>query len=131
MQARAGQKRSALTRYKVLARLGGERPLASLLEVSPETGRTHQIRVHLASLGHPLVGDLLYGSGRVRRGSGESSHKTVLEGFPRHALHAARLRLRHPRDGAWVEYEAPLAADLQALLENLRRPDASVSADGT
>lgn len=119
MQARVGQTREARTRYEVLASFGGARASASLLQLAPETGRTHQIRVHLASLGHPLVGDALYGNRRARRGT-PAAEKSVLEAFPRHALHASSLRLRHPRDGSWVEYVAPLAPDMRALLRDLQ-----------
>ena len=115
MQARDGQSREARTRYTVLSELGGEHRVASLVQVAPETGRTHQIRVHLASLGHPLVGDAVYGNGRARRGT-PPAEKAVLESFPRHALHAASLRLRHPQDGRWVDFVAPLAPDMRALL---------------
>ncbi len=119
MQARVGQTREACTRYAVLASFGENPPVASLVELTPETGRTHQIRVHLASLGHPLVGDAVYGNGRARRGTG-AAQKAVLEAFPRHALHAASLRLRHPEDGRWVEFVAPLAPDMQRLIRDLQ-----------
>lgn len=119
MQARAGQSREARTRYTVLASFGGERHTASLIRLAPETGRTHQIRVHLASVGHPLVGDAVYGSGRARRGT-PAAHKAILDAFPRHALHASSLRLRHPQDGRWIEFAAPLAPDMQRLLRDLQ-----------
>ena len=119
MQARVGQSREARTRYAVLGRFGGSRGVASLIEARPETGRTHQIRVHLASVGHPLVGDSVYGGGRARRGT-PAALKARLEAFPRHALHAARLRLRHPEDGRWVEFCAPLAPDLRTLVRDLQ-----------
>jgi 23S rRNA pseudouridine1911/1915/1917 synthase len=127
MQARAGQQRPALTRYSVLAAFGGEHRIASLLSLTPESGRTHQIRVHLASVGHPLVGDSLYGSGRARRGA-SAGDRALLESFPRQALHAASLRLRHPQDGRWVEFAAPLAADMRELLAAMQaRRDAPAS----
>lgn len=98
----------ARTRYRVLARCAG----ATLLECSLDTGRTHQIRVHLASIGHPLVGDPAYGP---RRASGQAA----LDAFPRQALHAARLALLHPETGAPCEWGAALPADFAALLEAL------------
>jgi 23S rRNA pseudouridine1911/1915/1917 synthase len=98
--------RRALTRYKVAKRFAG----ASLLECSLETGRTHQIRVHMQSLGHPLVGDPVY-----RRGRGAEA--TTLG---RQALHAARLEFTHPVSGARWRFEAPLPEDFRLLLESLR-----------
>jgi 23S rRNA pseudouridine1911/1915/1917 synthase len=86
---------------------------ATLLECRLETGRTHQIRVHLASIGHPLAGDPVYG----RRRSGDAR----LDAFPRQALHAWRLALRHPATGAALAWESPLPADVGQLLDELRR----------
>jgi len=95
--------RQAITRYRVLERF--ER--ATLLRCRLETGRTHQIRVHLGSLGHPLVGDAVYG-----KRSGIA--------FPRQALHAERLRLLHPQSRKELEWQVDPPADLQALIEQLR-----------
>jgi 23S rRNA pseudouridine1911/1915/1917 synthase len=99
----------ARTRYRVLERLDG----ATLLAVTLETGRTHQVRVHMQAIGHPVVGDPTYGF-RARRDG-------PLERFPRQALHAARLGLVHPATGRECEWRAPLPEDLRALLEQLRR----------
>ncbi len=99
----------ARTRYRVLERLAG----ATLLAVSLETGRTHQIRVHMQAIGHPLVGDPTYG--RRARGDDPLAH------VPRQALHAARLGLVHPASGREREWRAPLPEDLRAVLERLRR----------
>jgi 23S rRNA pseudouridine1911/1915/1917 synthase len=98
--------RPARTEYRVLSR---HRALAecALLECSLETGRTHQIRVHLASIGHPLIGDPWYGQRRPTLG------------LERPFLHAAHLEFDHPSDGARVAFESPLAPDLQALLATL------------
>ncbi|MBL8486191.1 MAG: 23S rRNA pseudouridine(1911/1915/1917) synthase RluD [Rhodocyclaceae bacterium] len=101
--------REARTHYECREEFGG----ASLLECRLETGRTHQIRVHMARLGHPLVGDPVYG--RQRTGD------ALLDDFPRQALHAWRLALRHPAGGQEMAWESPLPADLAALLECLRR----------
>ena len=87
--------RPAVTHYQVLERF----PAHTLLAVRLETGRTHQIRVHLAHLRHPLVGDTLYGA-RPRLPKGASRPwSTALQGFPRQALHAIRLGLDHPETG--------------------------------
>ena len=96
--------RDARTSYRVLREVGGR----TLLEVRPQTGRTHQIRVHLASIGHPITGDALYG----RRGDAPVA---------RQFLHARRLAFLHPRTGERLELEAPLAEDLQQALEALER----------
>jgi len=93
--------RSARTRYQVLERLRGH----SLLRLDLETGRTHQIRVHLAALGHPVAGDRDYGGGRAA---------------PRPMLHAWRLRLLHPRTGEEMSFEAAPPADFEAFLDSLR-----------
>jgi 23S rRNA pseudouridine1911/1915/1917 synthase len=95
--------KSARTHYEVVERFG----VATLLSCRLETGRTHQIRVHLASLGHPLVGDPAYG----KRGP---------IAFARQALHAARLGLVHPVTGRACEWNAPLPADFSSLLDTLR-----------
>jgi 23S rRNA pseudouridine1911/1915/1917 synthase len=90
----------------------------SLLSLKPKTGRTHQIRVHLADLGCPLVGDRVYG----RRRSGgfiRAAEFGWLDAFPRQALHAQRLKISHPRSGAPMEFQAPLWADMAQLLDLL------------
>jgi len=99
----------ALTRYRVLARFAA----ATLLECSLATGRTHQIRVHMHSMGHPLVGDPVY------RDRGRARADPHLERFSRQALHAARLSFTHPASGAIVSFEARVPEDLRALLEKL------------
>jgi 23S rRNA pseudouridine1911/1915/1917 synthase len=111
--------KDALSYYEVLERFRG----FALVRIQPRTGRTHQIRVHLASVGCPVVADRLYG-GRERftladlvpdlpRGEDE-----IL--IARQALHAFRLRFRHPRKGEWLEVEAPLPPDIRRALEALR-----------
>ena len=96
---------------------------ASLLECVLATGRTHQIRVHLASIGHPLVGDPVY----LRRVPGAAKGlaagpRGALLDFPRQALHAARLGFAHPRTGAALSFEQPLPEDFATLLESLTGP---------
>ena len=106
---------SAVTHFEI-----GQRYQAhTALKIRLETGRTHQIRVHMAHLRHPLVGDPVYG-GRPRfpAGAGEALRER-LGSFPRQALHAARLGFDHPRDGRPMVWEAPLPDDLQDLLDAL------------
>lgn len=106
-----GAQRDAVTMYKVLAgrayEAGGPEPV-SYVEVYPKTGRTHQIRVHFASVGRPIVGDVLYGSGREN-----------LLGFGRLALHALSLGVRHP-NGEDMLFKAPLPPDFVAAEGELR-----------
>jgi 23S rRNA pseudouridine1911/1915/1917 synthase len=83
------------------------------------TGRTHQIRVHLASIGHPVVGDATYGGTRAPS-SRRAAARDVLRSLERPALHAARLAFTHPATGKRVAFVAPLPADILATLERLR-----------
>jgi 23S rRNA pseudouridine1911/1915/1917 synthase len=119
-QARVGQRRHALTRYERLEFYGRTPVVAARVRAFPETGRTHQIRVHLASIGHPVLGDPLYGGGRAPRGV-DPRARAVVESFPRHALHAASIELRHPDDGRVVAFHAPLPEDMRELIAALRR----------
>ncbi len=106
----------AVTHYRVIERL----PAHTFLKVELETGRTHQIRVHLAHIRHPLVGDPLYG-GRPRLPKGGTEDQIrALQGFRRQALHAVRLRLTHPVSGQVLEWEAPIPEDFRGLLSALR-----------
>jgi 23S rRNA pseudouridine1911/1915/1917 synthase len=93
---------------------------AALVECRPVTGRTHQIRVHLAHIGHALVGDQVY-AGRQWRGIGDAARAARCQAFPRQALHAWRLTVTHPATGETMTFEAPLPDDLAALLADLRR----------
>jgi 23S rRNA pseudouridine1911/1915/1917 synthase len=105
MSVRAPRGREARSRYELVESLRG----AALLRVRIFTGRTHQVRVHLASIGHPIAGDATYGGRRV-----------PLPGLVRPALHAARLAFTHPGTGERLEFTSPLPGDLQAVLEGLR-----------
>ena len=91
---------------------------AALLEVGLETGRTHQIRVHLAELGHPLLGDALYGGAR----KGDAQVKAVAARLGRQGLHAWKLGFPHPRDGRWIRAEAPVPTDLALAVAALEEP---------
>jgi 23S rRNA pseudouridine1911/1915/1917 synthase len=108
--------REAITHYRVVERFRHH----TYVRVNLETGRTHQIRVHMAYLHHPLVGDPTYG-GRLRLPAGCSpALQEALRSFKRQALHAGVLGLIHPEHGAALQWEAPLPTDMQQLLEALR-----------
>jgi len=104
--------RESVTHYRVIKRFRAH----THVRVQLETGRTHQIRVHLAHAGYPIVGDRVYG-GRLTLPKGASEElRTALRAFPRQALHAARLQLDHPVTGRPLECRAPLPADMRQLL---------------
>jgi len=110
----------AVTRFRVRRRFAAH----ALCEASPETGRQHQIRVHFAHLGHPILGDKLYGAGEslfMRACEGPLTPELLasFDGLARHALHAHRLTFPHPVTGARITVESPLPADLQAVIEEL------------
>ena len=108
--------RPAVTHFRIEERFRGH----TLLRVRLETGRTHQIRVHLAHVGLPIAGDPDYG-GRRRQVAGASTEvQGALQGFRRQALHAQRLTLTHPETGERLAFEAPVPQDLRALLAVLR-----------
>jgi 23S rRNA pseudouridine1911/1915/1917 synthase len=121
--------RSAVSHYEVIRQLATRFGKFTLVRVRIETGRTHQIRVHMASIGHPVVGDTLYGA------AGQLTDQVALNAAPskaarrnaqperlklgRNFLHAARLEFAHPLTGKPVELEAPLPAELDAFLDQL------------
>ncbi len=116
--------RRAVTHYTVRERFD-ERPdataLASLVECRLETGRTHQIRVHMAHIGHPLVGDRDYGSAfRSKANALQQPLKGIVSAFPRQALHARLLAFRHPTTQIILRFEAPLPDDMAELLSAFR-----------
>jgi 23S rRNA pseudouridine1911/1915/1917 synthase len=113
MSARARRSREAVTRIVRAEHLGR---VLTLVQVAIHTGRTHQIRVHLSAIGHPIVGDPLYG-GVHRRVPGDIRAITRLE---RPFLHAARLVFHHPADGRRMEFTSPLPADLERVLDAVR-----------
>ena len=116
--------RRAVTRYEVLATYpkGEAKPVASLLRLTLETGRTHQVRVHLAHIGHPLLGDMTYGAGfkASARKLGEEA-QTALAALGRQALHAAELAFVHPVTGKRLRFASPLPADMARLAAALER----------
>jgi 23S rRNA pseudouridine1911/1915/1917 synthase len=114
--------REAVTHYRLAERFRAH----TLLRVQLETGRTHQIRVHLAQQGYPLVGDPLYGGRRQLTAGTAPAVRAALGAFRRQALHAARLELKHPASGAALTFEAPLPADLADLLAVLREDAATL-----
>jgi 23S rRNA pseudouridine1911/1915/1917 synthase len=114
MTTRGSGGRRALSRYRVLAEVPG----FALVGVTILTGRTHQVRVHLAEIGHPIVGDLTYAGDRTR-GLGNARHRTLIRGLGRPALHARRLRLSHPADGRPLTFVAPWPRDLEELWTGL------------
>lgn len=107
MSIHARRGRPAMSRYQVVAEHGG----VSLVRLFPETGRTHQLRVHLAALGHPIVGDKVYGSPGALRDLAPTTRT-----FPRQALHAESLQFHHPVSGAGLTITAPYPADFARLL---------------
>ena len=115
MSARARRSREAVTR---IVRAEHVHPAVTLAQIAIHTGRTHQIRVHLSAIGHPIVGDALYG-GVHRRVPGDIRAVTHLQ---RPFLHAARLSFTHPTDGRRMEFTSELPTDLQQVLDELRGP---------
>ncbi|WP_089268612.1 RluA family pseudouridine synthase [Puniceibacterium sediminis] len=115
-----GQGRHAVTRARVLESFGTP-PTLALLECRLETGRTHQIRVHMAHIGHGLVGDPTYGGRRKLAASAVSPEAAeAVQRFSRQALHAAELGFKHPVSGEWMQFEAPLPEDMENLIAHLR-----------
>jgi 23S rRNA pseudouridine1911/1915/1917 synthase len=113
--------RAAVTHYRVLARFAAH----SFIAVRLQTGRTHQIRVHMGHAGFPLLGDPTYG-GRPRLPAGATPDLlAALQGFRRQALHASGIRFQHPASGEWLEFRAPLPADMHALLAELAGSEAT------
>ena len=114
----------AITHYEVLERFHEGQDataLASLVDCHLETGRTHQIRVHMAHIGHPLLGDAVYGGGfKTKANLLPEAAKQVLNSFTRQALHAYMLQFEHPRTGEVMRFEAPLPDDMEELAAALR-----------
>jgi 23S rRNA pseudouridine1911/1915/1917 synthase len=124
MAVRKGGK-EAVTHYEVLEKFAGHdgKPVASLIECELETGRTHQIRVHLAKAGHPLLGDSVYGAGfQSKAALLPQKARGALKALNRQALHAFRLAFSHPRTGKLLDFESKLPKELAALEKSFKKP---------
>ncbi|RIX98728.1 RluA family pseudouridine synthase [Aureimonas flava] len=113
--------RHAVTHFEVLERFGSEGANASLIACILETGRTHQIRVHMSHIGHPLIGDDVYGAHFRTKSRKLGEVGEIVAAFPRQALHAFRLAFEHPVTGEPMAFETELPEDMQELLEALAR----------
>ena len=115
--------KQAITKYKVIERIysGVSKMAFTFVELFPKTGRTHQLRVHMSSLGHPIVGDKMYGGGPLYRSQLQGHHDRA-EGplITRQALHAHTIEFRHPRTGKQMTLTAPLPKDFENTLKELR-----------
>lgn len=111
----------AVTHYETIERLG----YVSVVKCVLETGRTHQIRVHMRHIGHPLFNDARYGGDQVLRGVPSATYKAFVRGCmdlcPRQALHARTLGFRHPHTGEEMDFSAPIPDDMQALIDRWRK----------
>ena len=111
----------AVTHYRVLERFG----FVTFVECRLETGRTHQIRVHMSRLGHPIFNDERYGGNEIRKGTIYSKYRQFInncfELCPRQALHAKTLGFVHPRTGEWLQFDSAVPEDMTALLEKWRK----------
>jgi 23S rRNA pseudouridine1911/1915/1917 synthase len=105
--------RTAVTHYRVVRRLDTKFGKFTLLDIKIDTGRTHQIRVHLSAMGHPVVGDTMYGAPRQARG------KNAVIGLERNFLHAAELQFQHPRSGEMFALKSELPDELQAFMRKV------------
>ncbi len=110
----------AVTHWRVIERFG----YVTLIECKLETGRTHQIRIHMKSIGHPLFNDSSYGGNRIVKGTSFTKYKQFIDNCfdlcPRQSLHAKTLGIKHPTTGHWMEFTSELPNDMQALLEKWR-----------
>ena len=117
--------RQAVTHFTVLERFGAQKDgsfTASLVECRLETGRTHQIRVHMAHIGHPLIGDRDYGQAfRTKANRLSEPLSGLVSAFPRQALHARLLAFRHPKTHMLMRFEAPLPSDIEELIGGFRQ----------
>ena len=122
MTTRRREGRTAVTHYRVLRKIDSPYGKFALVEVTIETGRTHQIRVHMASLGHPVVGDALYGAPRelrATRGRGERESGAESLALSRNFLHAAAIELKQPTSSAPLKFHRPIPGDLEEFLRLL------------
>src|SRR5208282_234753 len=107
--------RVAVTHYRVVRRLDTKFGKFTLLDVKIDTGRTHQIRVHVAAMGNPVVGDTMYGAPRQARG------KSAAISLPRNFLHSAELEFRHPQTGETISLKSELPEELKEFLRNVEK----------
>ena len=114
------QGKEAITHYKVLERFG----YVTLIQLQLETGRTHQIRVHMQHIGHPLFNDATYGGNRIVKGTVFTKYKQFVENcfelMPRHALHAKELGFTHPETKEWIQFDSELPKDMQDVITRWR-----------
>ena len=119
--------RPAITHYKVLERF----KFVSLIECRLETGRTHQIRVHMQYIGHPVFNDEVYGGDKILRGQVTAKYKQFVENcftlMPRQGLHAQSLGFIHPSTGKRIHFESPLPKDMEAVVEKWRKYKTNLS----
>lgn len=114
MSVRTRKGRRAVTHYRVLKRF----PFHTLLEVILETGRTHQIRVHLSAIHHPVIGDPVYGKGNIPSGLSQKAI-ALIKNLKRQALHAETLGIIHPETKEYLEFTVPLPSDMEAVIAAL------------
>ncbi len=111
----------AVTHWRVLERFG----FVTLVECKLETGRTHQIRVHMSQMGHPIFNDERYGGAEIRKGTIYAKYRQFIQNCfalcPRQALHARTLGFAHPRTGEWLQFDSDLPEDMTALLDKWRK----------
>jgi 23S rRNA pseudouridine1911/1915/1917 synthase len=116
MSTQSRRSRPTETRWKVKEAFSG----VTLLEIDLRTGRTHQVRVHCAAIGHPVVGDATYGGKRRWKDLAPGPMQDILGAIRRQMLHAWQLSFVHPRTGQWMNFESPLPKDMASVLESLR-----------
>jgi 23S rRNA pseudouridine1911/1915/1917 synthase len=117
MSTKTRRGRRAVTHWEIVERFG---KCASLARIRIETGRTHQIRVHLAANGMPVIGDAVYGGRSAGSNMRDPSVRAALQKAGRPMLHAAEITIAHPGDGREMRFKAPLPRDFQDMLEELR-----------
>jgi 23S rRNA pseudouridine1911/1915/1917 synthase len=116
MSTKSRRSRLTETRWKLKEAFSG----VTLLEIDLRTGRTHQVRVHCAAIGRPVVGDATYGGKRRWKDLAQGPKQDILRAVRRQMLHAWKLAFAHPRTGEWMHFESPLPKDMASVLESLR-----------